>query len=646
MMAFLVMLGFAGFIGFAAIVQLSKTAQNADFIATESLGSIYRVAGVRFNSALSRSAALEILTQLQLNLSSGADKSMRELSDVNTRLQANVEGLQPLLKTPAQRALWNDANAKWTDYKREQDRAIAVAEDGLAGEAQKILVGLAQDKFESAVNAVSRLMDAAMADAERARIAADGAAASARRTIFSVLALATIIGCAVAWSITRAIASPLHQSVALLRHIGMGKLDNTIDTTRTDEFGELLTGLATAQQQLLERATAEQQRVAADRKRAEMDRQTVAADLARAEADQRALKEVQEMVTAVVNGQIDRRLATAGKTGFALQLAESLNTLIDSVAGVVDGVARLVESANDGDLTRRMPVDGRSGLDGQIGHGVNQLVGEMASIVAKVKEAAERVQAGAAEISQGNASLSRRTEDQAASLQETTSSMDQMLSTVRQNAENAHHANQLAIEARERAEGGSAVVASAVQAMDGINVASRKIADIIGVIDEIAFQTNLLALNAAVEAARAGEQGRGFAVVASEVRSLASRSAEAAKEIKQLIQDSVSRVAEGAQVVGESGKTFIQVVASVKKVGDIIAEIAAASADQAKGIEQVGGAVTRIDELTQQNAAMVEEAAAASQALAEQSNGLSQMMSRYTVGAVAAKPRRVAGKAA
>ena len=206
-----------------------------------------------------------------------------------------------------------------------------------------------------------------------------------------------------------------------------------------------------------------------------------------------------------------------------------------------------------------MPVEGRSGLDGRIGSGVNQLVVEMATIVARVKEAAELVSVGAGEVSQGNASLSQRTEDQAASLQETAASMEEMLATVRQNADNASHANQLAIEARQRAEGGSAVVAGAVQAMDGINVASRKIADIIGVIDDIAFQTNLLALNAAVEAARAGEQGRGFAVVASEVRSLASRSAEgAAKEIKGLIQDSVTRVGDwraGRRRIGRSLRT-------------------------------------------------------------------------------------------
>jgi methyl-accepting chemotaxis protein len=630
-LAFLVMLAFAGAIGFVAVTQLSRVAHDTDMIATESIDGVRRIAEIRFDAAVSRAAALEILTQLQLNYTSGADASSHALTDLERDWKANVAALQPLIKTAEQHALWDDANAKWQDYKREQDRAIAVAEDGLAGDAQKILVGLAKVKFDSAVAALSKLVDSVNADADRVRLAADAAAANARRIVFVVLALDAAIGCAVALLMTRAIARPLQASVDLLRHIGAGRLDNQIDTARTDEFGELLTGLATAQSQLLERATAEQRRAAEDRERAEADGRALEADRKRAESDRHALEEIQEMVAAVVDGQIDRRLATDGKSGFARQLAESLNTLIENVAGVVRGVTELVRSANEGDLTQRIPVEGRSGLDGQIGSGVNQLVAEMATMVAKVKEAAESVSVGAGEISQGNASLSQRTEDQASSLQETAASMDEMMGTVRQTADNAHHANQLAIEARQRAEGGSEVVASAVQAMNGINAASRKIADIIGVIDEIAFQTNLLALNAAVEAARAGEQGRGFAVVASEVRSLASRSAEAAKEIKSLIHDSVTRVAEGTRVVSESGETFIQVVDAVKKVGDIIAGIAAASAHQATGIEQVGSAVAKMDEMTQQNAALVEQAAAASQALAEQSNNLSTMMSRYRV---------------
>ena len=224
-----------------------------------------------------------------------------------------------------------------------------------------------------------------------------------------------------------------------------------------------------------------------------------------------------------------------------------------------------------------------------------------------------------------------RSEEQSSSLEETASSMEEMTTTVKQNADNAGQANQLAIAARDQAEKGGTVVSQAVKAMADINDASKKIADIIGVIDDIAFQTNLLALNAAVEAARAGEQGRGFAVVASEVRSLAGRSATAAKEIKELIQDSVRKVEDGSVLVTQSGQTLEKIVASVKKVSDIVAEIAAASREQSSGIEQVNRAVMQMDELTQQNAALVEEATAASQAMAEQVRGLNEMLARYQV---------------
>jgi methyl-accepting chemotaxis protein len=210
--------------------------------------------------------------------------------------------------------------------------------------------------------------------------------------------------------------------------------------------------------------------------------------------------------------------------------------------------------------------------------------------------------------------------------------MEEMTSTVKQNADNAGQANQLATAARDQAEKGGAVVGSAVKAMADINESSKKISDIIGVIDEIAFQTNLLALNAAVEAARAGEQGRGFAVVATEVRSLAGRSATAAKEIKELIQDSVRKVGDGSLLVTQSGQTLEQIVMSVKKVSDIVAEIAAASREQSSGIEQVNKAVMQMDEMTQQNAALVEQATAASQSMADQARDLTVMMEKYQVG--------------
>ena len=247
-----------------------------------------------------------------------------------------------------------------------------------------------------------------------------------------------------------------------------------------------------------------------------------------------------------------------------------------------------------------------------------KLTERLSRVMAEIRTAGTEIQLSAEEISSGNASLSARVEAQAASLEETTASMMRMTETVRENAENASQANQLALAACDHAERGGKIMHDAVGAMQVINESSRKIADIIGVIDAIAFQTNLLALNAAVEAARAGEQGRGFAVVASEVRSLAGRSAAAAKEIKELIQDSVTKIGDGSRLVEQSGEGLTDIVASVKKVTDIVGEISAASAEQASGIEQVGKAVASMDESTQQNAALVEQAAAASESIVQQ----------------------------
>ena len=269
---------------------------------------------------------------------------------------------------------------------------------------------------------------------------------------------------------------------------------------------------------------------------------------------------------------------------------------------------------------------------GWLMHNLESMTRKLVDVVGNIRLASYTIKGSSAEIARGNTDLSQRTQEQASSLEEVASSMEEMTSTVSQNAENAEQASQLAKQARHQAEAGSEIVGSTITSMAEINKASRKIADIIGVIDEIAFQTNLLALNAAVEAARAGEEGRGFAVVASEVRNLAGRSATAAKEIKELIRNSVTKVEDGSKLVDQSGKALQDIVTSIKKVSDIVEEIAAASREQSDGIGQVNKAVMQMDGMTQQNASLVEEAAAASEAMATQAEELNEVVAFFNLG--------------
>ncbi len=339
-------------------------------------------------------------------------------------------------------------------------------------------------------------------------------------------------------------------------------------------------------------------------------------------------EEVAGLVNAAASGDLSRRLSLEGKAGFFLQLSEGINRLVETAERGMSEVARVLGALSEGDLSRRMEGD-YQGLFGELKDSVNTTSERLAEIVLQIREATDAINTAAREIASGNTDLSARTESQASSLEETASSMDELTSTVKQNAENARQANQLARGASDIAVKGGEVVGEVVSTMGAIAESSKKIADIISVIDGIAFQTNILALNAAVEAARAGEQGRGFAVVAGEVRSLAQRSAGAAKEIKGLIGDSVDKVNGGHRLVEQAGATMQEIVEAVKRVTDIMGDITAASMEQSQGIEQVNGAVAQMDEMTQQNAALVEEAAAAAESLQDQAGSLSEAVSVF-----------------
>jgi methyl-accepting chemotaxis protein len=487
-----------------------------------------------------------------------------------------------------------------------------------------------------------------------------------RNLTSTITLLALAVALALSWLITRSLAKPLSHAIEVFGNISSGKYDNEIRQNGQDEAAQVLTALDEMQSKLRTQIDSERA-VAAENTRIRQALDKVSTSVVLADGHHQIIYLNETAQTTFARNQHEIRKSLPGFDAHRLRgsnlevfgpdtqerqlgactfrtisnpvvsdKGERIGTVMEWTdrtpeVAVEKEMQTMLTAVIDGDLNKRIDLNGKAGFFEAMSRGVNQLADNMAEVVSKVKTVAAEVHRGADEISTGNANLSQRTEEQSSSLEETASSMEEMTTTVKQNADNAGQANQLAMAARDQAEKGGAVVNQAVKAMSDINDASKKIADIIGVIDDIAFQTNLLALNAAVEAARAGEQGRGFAVVASEVRSLAGRSATAAKEIKELIQDSVRKVEDGSVLVTQSGQTLEKIVASVKKVSDIVAEIAAASREQSSGIEQVNRAVMQMDELTQQNAALVEQATAASQAMAEQVRGLNHMLDRYRV---------------
>ncbi len=506
--------------------------------------------------------------------------------------------------------------------------------------------------------------------------------------VFGVMSL--LLGSLAAWAITRSLTRPLEGAVKLADGIAGGRLDSVIDASGNDEVTQLLRSMQRMQAQL-QSVMAAQGELARQHDAGSlsyrMDESAFPGDYGRMVHETNALVgshvQVQNRLIEVmkhyargdlsvdmdplpgekaaitqamdetksslsaINSEI-RRLATAAAAGdFSLRgdedrfaydfrdMVAGLNRLMKTTDENLVQVSTLLQAISRGDLTVRMQGDFH-GVFARMRDDCNATVDQLKQIVGRIQSSASSINLAAGEIASGNTDLSRRTEQQAANLEETAASMEELTSTVKQNAEHARQANQLAIGAHGVASQGGEVVGQVVTTMSAIEASSKKIAEIISVIDVIAFQTNILALNAAVEAARAGEQGRGFAVVASEVRTLAQRSAGAAKEIKGLIEDSVGKVADGSALVRQAGTTMGEIVASVQRVTDIMADISAASQEQSSGIEQVNQAVVQMDETTQQNAALVEEASAAARSMEEQANLLAEAVSVFRTGAATA----------
>ncbi|WP_115558967.1 methyl-accepting chemotaxis protein [Xanthomonas dyei] len=513
-----------------------------------------------------------------------------------------------------------------------------------------------------------------------------------RKMLIGGSLLVVLLSGALGLLITRSLTQPLSRATRAAESIAGGKLDNDVDTQANDESARLLKAMSKMQQQLRSLIAAQTEmakrhdegqisfridatafpgdygRMANDTNLLVASHVAVQTDLARImgryaigdlsddmsklPGEKAVFTDTMAQVKAnlgAMNGEIKQLAQSAANGDFSARgdaerfqydfrvMVESLNTLMSTADGNLQSLSGLLQAIAAGDLTARMSGEFR-GVFAQMRDDANATATQLAEIVGSIKTSAISIKGAASEIAAGNQDLSQRTEQQAANLEETAASMEELTSTVKQNAEGARQANQLAIGAASVAVQGGEVVGKVVQTMSGIEASSKKIADIISVIDGIAFQTNILALNAAVEAARAGEQGRGFAVVASEVRTLAQRSSGAAKEIKDLIDDSVQRVAEGSALVHTAGKTMSEVVASVQRVTDIMGEISAASQEQSAGIEQVNQTITQMDETTQQNAALVEEATAAARALEEQAVGLTEAVAVFKTDATYAAP--------
>ena len=586
-----------------------------------------------------------------------------------------------------------EIDAERTVCRALNDQVTALAQANRNAEAQALLSERARPAMVAWLGKINENVALQEEGMQLAYAEATQAMTSGRNMLIAGGVAVLIISSLLAWLITRSLTHPLNRATRIAEAIADGRLDNDVRTEALDEPGRLLNAMDRMQTQLqrFSSETALMIELHADKDmthRMPLDFPGVYGDLSKgintmmfehldaivdaiavlneyANGDLRrdarrlpgsrvVLHESMDAAKAslmAINTEIKRLAAAAAAGDFSVRgdeqrfqydfqvMVQGLNAMMGVSDQSLGQLSSLLQSIAAGDLTARMHGD-YNGVFASMRDDANATASQLADIVGQIRTGSDAINTAASEISSGNSDLAQRTEQQAANLEETAASMEELTSTVRQNAESARQANQLAIGAASVASQGGEVVGQVVTTMSAIQTSSKKIAEIISVIDGIAFQTNILALNAAVEAARAGEQGRGFAVVASEVRTLAQRSAAAAKEIKGLIEDSVERVSDGSALVDKAGQTMGEIVASVQRVTDIMSEISAASQEQSAGIEQVNQTITQMDETTQQNAALVEEASAAARSMEEQAEQLVQTVAVFRLDGDRAADRK------
>ncbi len=563
---------------------------------------------------LARLSAIRFLDSADPKLVETVHSSFRDFTDrINDllprlTLQANIDATQQAIEDSKK---YGTAFDEISRISLEMDRIvstenaqIAARIGELAGLLRKSQVGNMKELGNEALDAIS----------------------SQQKTSSVLSLLAIVLGLGFAFLIARSIIRPIQAMTEAMARLAKGDLTVDIPARgNRDEIGDMAQAVQVFKDNAIDKKRmdeAEQQRLEAERKAAEAQRLR----------EQAIGQEIAALIDAVSKGDLTSRIDLGGKDGFYRTMSDGINRLTDTVQGAITDIARVLGALAEGDLNQRITKDYQGAFD-KLKTDVNATSLKLGEIVGQISDATEAISQASAEVSAGSSDLAERTEQQASSLEETAASMEELGATVRSSAEGAQRANKMAGEARGAAQQGGVVAESAIDAMKKIADASRKITEIIGVIDEIAFQTNLLALNAAVEAARAGDAGKGFAVVAQEVRVLAQRSAQASKEIKTLILNSDNQVQTGVDLVKKAGDSLSGIAGSVQQVAALISEIAGASQEQASALDEINSAVAAMDEMTQKNAALVEETTAAAQSMAGQASDLRHQVSFFKLAA-------------
>ena len=581
----------------------------------------------------------------QLTVAVIARPSPKNVQKYIDRVESNLSEIDTLAKKYAKHVV-DDADKKQFDewlslrdtlVRKAIKPAISALKAQEFNDAEDILLGVALTQFAKIQSIYESIVSKELKSADNTRVTANSHYISLQYLLLGAILFALVLSAVTALYVNGAITKPLVAMTRAMRQLADGDFDLILPgLERKDEIGRIAHAVEGFKIKIAEKAHHDAE------ERVEQDKQ-IAAE--REAATQKMADEfeaaVGDIVKAAVAGDFSQHVDLAGKTGLVLNIGTALNLLCDNVAKALDDLIKMLNSLAEGNLTQRITAE-YHGNFAVLKDNANKTAERIGATIAEIRTSALEVTSASAEISTSTTDLSQRTEEQAASLEQTSASMEEISATVKKNAENAQAANASAANTRAVADRGGMVVGQAVDAMAKIEDSSRKISDIIGVIDEIARQTNLLALNAAVEAARAGEAGRGFAVVASEVRSLAQRSSQAAKDIKELITKSNDQVKDGVDLVNRAGTALSEIVESIKAVVMIVSDIANASAEQASGIEQVNKALTQMDEMTQQNSALVEENAATAKALEYQAKDMDERIAFFRLAETAAQSRKPA----